>query len=82
MLEVTFADRQKAARIIQDLRRDYPTHKISDLFGIRRQYLAYCVGMQKHRKKGTEIDSYICPKWVIRKIIERGKLLGAHRIAY
>lgn len=79
MQELTLADRQKAKRVIEDLRRDHSVAKISDLLEIRRQYLAYAVGLYKHRRNGGEKNSYLCPKWVIVKILGYGHMLGSRR---
>jgi len=34
-MDVTVTDRQKAKRIIDDLRRDYTPTRIAELFGVR-----------------------------------------------
>ena len=74
-MEVTFADRQKAKRIIDDLYRDYPPCKVAVLLGISPNY------MWSARKIWKQIgrEHYHCPKEVIAKILEYGKLLGMRR---
>ena len=80
MTEVTVADRQKAKRVIMDLRRDYTPTRIAELFGVRRLYIQYACGMIKHSKKNAEhTRCYACPKAVIRKILEYGAMLGSRR---
>lgn len=86
-MDVTVADRQKARRIIEDLRRDYTPTYIAELFGVRRLYIQYACGMIKHSKKNAEhTRCYACPKKVIRKILEYGAMLGyrntPHRTAF
>lgn len=76
MQEITLADRQKAKRIIEDLRRDYETRRIAELFGVQRLYVTYAQNMNKRK------ELFQCPKWVITKILSYGALLGSRRIKY
>ena len=71
---IEVADRQKAKRIIEDLRRDYESCKIAALLGIPRLYVTYAQHMT-YNKYGR----FLCPKSVIKKILEYGAMLGFRR---
>ncbi len=71
---IEVADRQKAKRIIEDLRRDYENGKIAALLGIPKLYVTYAQHMT-HKKDGR----FLCPKPVIKKILEYGAMLGFRR---
>ena len=79
-MEISTSDRQKASRIIADLRRDYSCGKIAEMIGIKLIYVSYAQGMYKHRNKVSDTYVFLCPKKAIAKILEVGALLGARRI--
>lgn len=74
-MEPTFADRQKAKRVIDDLLRDYPPCKIAALLNITQRQLWGARTMYKQIGR----EYYECPKRVIAHILEYGVMLGMRR---
>ncbi|MGB9154403.1 MAG: hypothetical protein WCD70_15105 [Alphaproteobacteria bacterium] len=74
-MEITFSDRQKAKRIIEDLRRDYTQTKIAKLMGLNESSISMARSMWMQPGR----SHYGCPKAAIARILEYGKLLGMRR---
>ena len=74
-MEVTFSDRQKAKRVIEDLVRDHTQTKIGKLINLPKAYICYALSMRRRRDN----EGFACPKAAIAKILEYGKLLGMWR---
>ena len=69
-------ERQKASRIIADLRRDFTAKQVAKMFEFPRVYVSFAQNLNK-RNNGN----YICPAWAIEKIIQNGALMGSRRPA-
>jgi hypothetical protein len=77
-IKVSVAERQKASRIIEDLRRDYSRVHIADLFGIHHIYVNHIQMMLS--RPGIRQAVYHAPGWAIKKVNEHGAMLGMRRM--
>ena len=77
---ITYVDRNKVKRIIDDLRRDYGTRKLAELLGMSRQYIYYAQSNSVGGARGYDnVRKPMLPIWACAKILEYGKLLGMRR---
>ena len=67
MMEPTFADRMKAARIVQELRLQSSRGDIGRLLGLDNTYVSF---IEHKMRRWDNPDTYLAPKWTIERVLE------------
>jgi len=73
MLDPTFCDRMKAAKIVYELRKQKSRGDIGRLLGMDSTYVSF---IEKKQRRHDNRDIYLAPKWTIERVLEWEKENG------